>query len=301
MTSDAKVGVLLGFVFIFIIAFLINGLGDVKSDPDNNELTQQMLDKYRKSPGLGGIERKVSQKVIEPIEPAKTDVVKIWENSRDEADRIRYRTALPESVTPRQQEIEETRGEQTGREVMKAEVQTTVAQRKPRQEKENKVIKISPPKQRVYIVQAGDSLASIAKEIYGQEEGNRRVNVKRIFEANRERLASPDEIYEGQKLLIPPLTEPGVGVQTRKPGGIFSESLVKVVKSIGLHHEEASVSKEEKQIRWYEVKEDDNLWRIAANELGDGNRYPEIARLNSDILMDEDIVTVGIRLRLPKH
>jgi len=300
MTSDAKVGVLLGFVFIFIIAFLINGLGDIKSDPDNNELTRQMINSYRPSPGLGGVERKVSQKVIEPIEPAQTDVVEIWENSSQEADRVRYTTELPEPVKP-QQETGQAFDEQIKHEVMKAQVQTTVAQQKPQQEKEEKVMTISPPKQRVYIVQAGDSLASIAKEVYGQEEGNRRVNVRRIFEANRERLTSPDEIYKGQKLLIPPLTDPGVGAQTRKTGGIFPESLVKVVKSIGLRHKEASVSKKEKQIRWYEVKEDDNLWRIAAKELGDGNRYPDIARLNADILSDEDSIIVGMRLRLPKR
>lgn len=39
MTSDAKIGLLLGLVFIFIIAFVVNGLPRLRSEPDSNELT----------------------------------------------------------------------------------------------------------------------------------------------------------------------------------------------------------------------------------------------------------------------
>jgi hypothetical protein len=58
-----------------------------------------------------------------------------------------------------------------------------------------------------YIVKSGDNLSSIAKKFYGVEEGNRLINVQKIFEANRETLKSPDEVYIGQKLLIPPLED----------------------------------------------------------------------------------------------
>jgi hypothetical protein len=92
MTSDAKVGVLLGLVFIFIVAFLINGLGDLKSDKDNNELTEKMVQSYIiRSPGLGDSERKVSQELIEQIEPVQPDLVEIWEQSRAESDGERFR------------------------------------------------------------------------------------------------------------------------------------------------------------------------------------------------------------------
>ena len=39
MTSDAKIGLLLGLVFIFLIAFIINGLPSFNNNKDNNELT----------------------------------------------------------------------------------------------------------------------------------------------------------------------------------------------------------------------------------------------------------------------
>jgi nucleoid-associated protein YgaU len=58
----------------------------------------------------------------------------------------------------------------------------------------------APAKQdRVYVVQEGDSLSRIAKEMYGD---SRLASV--IFEANRDQLTSEDAIKIGQKLKIPP-------------------------------------------------------------------------------------------------
>jgi nucleoid-associated protein YgaU len=48
-------------------------------------------------------------------------------------------------------------------------------------------------------VKAGDTLSKIAKEAYG--DGNAYM---KIFEANKPMLSSPDKIYPGQKLRIPP-------------------------------------------------------------------------------------------------
>jgi len=47
----------------------------------------------------------------------------------------------------------------------------------------------------------------------------------------------------------------------------------------------------------YTVDEDDTLWSIAAEQLGDGTRYLEIARLNG--ITDPDLVRAGQQLRLP--
>lgn len=52
--------------------------------------------------------------------------------------------------------------------------------------------------QRTYVVQSGDSLSKIAKEMYG--DGNKYMD---IFNANTDKLSNPDAIQPGQELIIP--------------------------------------------------------------------------------------------------
>ena len=51
---------------------------------------------------------------------------------------------------------------------------------------------------RIYVVQRGDSLSKIAKEVYGNAG-----RWKEIFEANRDQIKDPNLIRPGQELRIP--------------------------------------------------------------------------------------------------
>jgi LysM repeat protein len=51
---------------------------------------------------------------------------------------------------------------------------------------------------RTYTVKAGDTLSKIAKEFYGNAN-----EYNKIFEANKDKLSSPDRINVGQELNIP--------------------------------------------------------------------------------------------------
>lgn len=51
---------------------------------------------------------------------------------------------------------------------------------------------------RTYKVQSGDTLSKIAQQYYGSAN-----SYNRIFEANRDKLSSPDKIQVGQELVIP--------------------------------------------------------------------------------------------------
>jgi len=74
--------------------------------------------------------------------------------------------------------------------------------------------------------------------------------------------------------------------------------MLRKVKSIGKRHL-ASDNLKAAHTKQYVVQEGDSLWRIAAEKLGDGNRYTEIARLNADILDDDDNLVIGMHLKLP--
>ena len=116
-----------------------------------------------------------------------------------------------------------------------------------------------------YVVQPGDSLWSIAQAVYGQ--GPAWVN---IAQANASLLrASPDLIEVGWVLVLPP-----VDTVTGQPTATTSDTVVTVVPG-------------------------DSLWSIAATALGSGQRWPEIADLNTDVIQHPDLIQPGWRLTLP--
>ncbi len=267
MTSDAKIGLLLGLVFIFIIAFLINGLPSFHNSRNNNGLTTNGVGLQNNPPGLAAPERKVIN-WTNSIEKQSTEVLTPPMGEPN----IRFQTPLSQNPA-----------------VVKKENPATL----------NESHKVKPSKAalpKIYVVVDGDNLAVIAKKFYGDEEGNRTINVTRIFQANRKLLGSPDEICVGQKLIIPPL--PASAPDKSKTEKVFPASIFKKVKSIGERYL-SSDGRKAKQIKRYVVREDDNLWRIAAEQLGDGSRYTEIGKLNADILDDEDTLSIGMRLKMP--
>ena len=291
MTSDAKIGLLLGLVFIFIIAFAINGLPRFHSN--SSELTTNMVSSPD-SLGIAGNERKVQevfnrtgQDKEEPIEEVRAPI--------EEKENIRFKMPLPSDISvAKDTSIMETPDE------IEPAAPEPVEPARPAQIPEEKIVvkKTEPAKpvlSKVYTVSEGDTLANIAKKFYGSEEGNKRANVAKIFEANHQLLKAIDEIYVGQKLIIPPLGSSGPD-KTR--GISFTSSIFEKVKSIGRKRLSTDIDKE-KQGGQYIVREGDNLWRIAVKKLGDGSRYEEISKLNANILKDEDNLIVGMLLIMP--
>jgi len=294
MTSDAKVGLLLGLVFIFLIAFLINGLPRFGQQSNTNELTNEIVSLQNNPGGLATARRKVSRAINKKAEQTVGSNRIICESGEGEEDVesakksaersvIRFKTPLPMPEYQNNQQKQESSGKKQdplvvhkGGDIDLSEIQKQSA---------------SP---KVYVVKSGDSLAAIAKEFYGFQQGNKKANVAKIFEANRDRLRSPELIYAGQKLRIPALSGDG---RQKKSTTIAAGRMLETVKSIGRRH------KLKKQVqaeyKYYTVKNGDSLWKIAESRLADGNCYKEIARLNGDRLESEDYLKVGMRLKIP--
>ena len=307
MTSDAKIGLLLGLVFIFVIAFVINGLpGLHNKTEDGNKLTGSMVGLQNSAPGLGANERKV----LEATAPAATaggeqnqTVGETAPPSQEAAgsNETRFTMALPQG-TPATTDTAPTAPAVTSP-VANSPQQpvTTSAPSQPTIKTES----AKPAAAKVYVVQDGDSLSSIAKNCYGEQEGKKLANINVIFEANKKILASADELQVGQKLVIPPLA--AAVAPTPAPANVLGGQSFKKVESVGQKHSTANTGKSaapakaepSKQGKIYVVKEGDSLWRIAADQLGDGNRYKEIVKLNSDKLSSEDDIQVDMELKLP--
>jgi nucleoid-associated protein YgaU len=50
---------------------------------------------------------------------------------------------------------------------------------------------------------------------------------------------------------------------------------------------------------WYTVKENDSLWSIAADQLGNGSAWTAIKELNADVLKGSESIHPNMKLRLP--
>jgi len=280
MTSDAKVGLLLGLLFIFIIAFIINGLPAFHADTSNNELTTNMVNS-RRHPGIGANERDIEQSVISP--PPSVGQHFSDNTTPAASSDTRFRTNLPPSNTS-------VPPQDIGRPMSADSAENSV---------DNRV--------RIYTVRKNDNLAKIAKKFYGPELGNKKAVIQGIYHANKDILDSPDEVQAGENIVIPPLWTPGQvrSAEETKEDKSLLDSIAEKVKSIGRRHNTASAAGNSPHrilsTRIYVVKKGDSLWKIAESKLGNPSRYKEILKLNSDKLNSKNTITAGMRLRLPQQ
>jgi len=191
MSSNAKIGLLLGLIIVFWVVFIIKGFSGV----DNAENDYQSPIAIENPLGI-------KPYMTPEVFPLRRVSARRSEETPPPDDKEHLEVKLPEIPPPDEADDHTEPVEQVW------------------------------PK--VYVVCKGDNLADIAKKFYGQEEGNRIVNVKRIFEANNKSLESPDKIYPGQKLIIPSLR----ALVQDKNGmdNIFPESMFEKVESIGRRH-----------------------------------------------------------------
>ncbi len=293
MTSDAKIGLLLGLVFIFVIAFIINGLPGFSQKDDSNKLTKNMVGLQSNQPGIGAKERRV-QLNLAPAAAAPAEGIVVTSDPRFVMVIPQETPAAAGSQSPEATASDfESVGSASSQLISKI---TSAAQMVSAQDQPAAAQDITRPAlPRYYVVENGDSLSTIAKKFYGDLQGNRLVNIKAIFEVNKNTLASPDALQVGQKLVIPPLAGSN---NASSPSSVLSGPAFEKVDSIGKRHL-AQTSPSTKQAGIYVVQDGDSLWEIAAEKLGDGSRYKEIAKLNSDILAGEDLLEVGLKLKLP--
>ena len=264
MASESKIGLLLGLVIIFVIAFVLNELPRFGYATDNEPPDSTGLGEPA---GLGANLRDH----LETNSPTEKQVVS--SSHEDTSEEPAAYVSLPVTpAVPPEPPVAEYPGATVHESVKK--VASDV----------------------YYVVSEGDNLADIAKKFYGPIEGNRRANVLRIFMANRKSLASPHKIRIGQKLVIPRLVSSPPGEV--EIGSVFPSWMFEKAESIGRRHLSTD-NPAPKRNRQYVVREGDNLWHVAAAQLGDATRYKEISKLNAGILEDEDTLLVGMRLNLP--
>jgi len=330
MTSDAKIGLLLGLIFIFVVAFVINGLPNLKPQATRAEVSTNMVSATDRNIGIvdtaqmqadqdwrGLVNQQESQaETEEAVAQGPSSVLELPSQESELSEtanypEIRFQSALPKNLLDRVVAGFQTLREQTS--TINMDVPTPVSSEQvaiqtmqpkpqesvspsPEQTKPAATTRAKQP-ERTYVVGDGESLSTVAKKVYGPEEGNKIANVERIFQANRDILPSIHEVRSGQKLVIPPLPQSAPAANPNKPSDVLPRELFERVEA--LKRPVAPAPAANAEVRWYTVLEGDNLWRIASNQLGAGARYDEIAKLNADLLKDPSRVDPGTKIRLP--
>jgi nucleoid-associated protein YgaU len=185
MTTDAKVGLLLGLVFIVIIAFLINGLPDFLKPSEARGLIQVSAEDIDNRSLIIGSQ---AQRAVEDV-----------------TESVPLRVSEP----PREEEVIHN---------FSVQAEEAIAEIRNQQSITNTGSSV-----RTYVVQSGDSLGTIAPKIYGPELGNKRATIEKIYLVNKKNLESPDKIIPGQKLIIPQLSsvQGRVPDESLFPEGVF--------------------------------------------------------------------------------
>ena len=227
MTSDAKIGLLLGLLFIFIIAFVINGLPRFRNITNGSEMTTNMVSSQNDTQPIGSRERQapgVFNWTEQSAEQAYQESQLVLEQKED----VRFKIQLPNEIpVAKDTSIMEITEEI---EPIAPEPAEPAPPTHAPEEKVEKIVAREPKPAksvwpRFYVVSEDDSLGlvSVARKFYGPEQGNKKINIDRIFEANKNLLKSPDEIFVGQKLKIPPLVN--LEAETKETGSTFADSI----------------------------------------------------------------------------
>ncbi len=252
MGNDAKIGLLFSLGFVIAIAFILYGVNDkaVKSNADlfNTSRDDGALAASNKQPGnsyrpaVATFDNSASEPTINRTAPAVSTPIVV------DLPRVAHANDFLEPVPEDYVEPQEVVSHSTS----------------------------GWPKE--HIVARGENLTAVAIKYYGPTQGQRWVNVQKIYQANRQVLSSIDNVREGQKLSIPALD------------GVISNIAFNTASNI---------TTSAATTRQYTVVAGDSLWRIAQRELGNGARLNEITKLNSSQIRNADDIREGMKLNLP--
>ena len=146
---------------------------------------------------------------------------------------------------------------------------------------------------RQYKAEPGDSLSKMASKLLGSAV---KANQEAIIRANPSLQQNPNKIVAGRTYVIPSAPAAEAAAAAPAPAAPQSPDQGTIAQTPA-----PAPSPAGDNFTWYTVKENDNLWKIASEQLGSGNAWTQIRDLNPDVLKGSDRVNPNMRIRLPKQ
>ncbi len=158
-------------------------------------------------------------------------------------------------------------------------------------------------------VNSGESLGKIAAKYYGRSTPSR---INAIFDVNKDRLSSIHAVRVGDMLRIPSIPDSdgvtfleareftGAAIPNAQSGRENEIRIpVPINESISATNDEAARDTGPIEFKWYEVRENDTLSRIAKVQLGSARLYLKLYDFNRDLLPNKNSIKPGMKIRIP--
>jgi nucleoid-associated protein YgaU len=290
MTRETKIGLLVGLAFIIVVGILLNDYRSTSTDPKPATLSEAGANVRQSvtTPGAPAVQGDQAPRAQVPtrgdLAPRRPGPpVRIVEvgpgNSLAGEERIASDDRGP-SLPPIDAFGKPSTGRAPGDLVAQhpqdfERVGDTARNQPP----------VTPPKS--YLAESGDTVSRIASKL--MTGGNSKANREALIKANPSLQTDGNVVYLGKTYVIPSAgaaaqaTDATAGKPATPAPPSFATPPAAVPNTV-----------------WYTVKENDNLWRIAAHELGDGNQWTAIRDLNKDVLKGGETVKANMRIRLPR-
>jgi nucleoid-associated protein YgaU len=301
MTRETKIGLLVGLMFIIVIGVLLSDHLTSATRPDMANLAGAGQTAFRglQTPGGGNVHLSTeltppdiapSATVLAPGEaprPADAGSASVTVGARPgvsplEVTETAIRTPFPDAASTLTLDPSTPRPGASGNPISPVPAPgpapdtgslRTVGVPAP--------VPVPAPANREYKAVAGDTLSKIASRVYGR---NTKETRDLIQNANASLKSAPDRIVVGKVYVIPSLPETAAPAPAAAPAAASATEPAPAAAP-----------------RYYVVKPNDNLWRIATQQCGDARAVDAIVKANSDVLKSKtQQLKVGMKLRLPE-
>jgi len=283
MTADAKVGLLLGLVFIVIIAFLVNGLPNFFRGSAEASSAYETTIAELPTPNviLGNPRESLSDRQIGVPIPLR----------QVEQPNGEIRVPIP-GRSPGEQIVEEP-----------AVIREPIAQREAEAAREAAgMAKVAQPQAIRYVVRTRETLTGIAQQVYGPEVGGRKATLEMIARSNG--LDSADVLQVGQVLTLPLTDTTNMPAQASRDTA--SDRLLRrhpeQLEAVTGHADRTRTvqpAARTPDYREHTVKRGESLSQISSQYLGTSRRVDEIVKLNSGIISSANDIKVGTVIKIP--
>ncbi len=157
-----------------------------------------------------------------------------------------------------------------------------------RQTRESVPDNIEPEVPAEYEVQSGDLLSRIVARQYGSSS---KEIVDAVFEANRDKMKSPDELVAGKMIVLPVVD--GIRPKANRSSNRNAEKPKREEKA------KRDRGESEDAFHWYQVKKGDTYSTIAAAQMGSSRHWKQLADFNKNIFANAKQIRHGVRIRIP--